>query len=66
MPTELSPTQRLADHILGRPLVEYVREKRETRPRWSWQLIADQLSEDTNGELVLSRETLRQWFGGVS
>ena len=59
----VNPSQALAEHIIGRPLSEYVREKRTGRPRWSWQEIADQLAADTRGQVVLSRETLRTWFG---
>lgn len=55
--------RRLAELTLGRPLDEYVAEKRDARPRWSWRLIATQLSEDTGGEINLSHQTLRVWFG---
>jgi hypothetical protein len=59
----LTPTQRLADIKLGRPLADYVTEKRNARPQWPWQLIAEQLEQDTDGEIVVSRESLRQWYG---
>lgn len=59
MPT---PSQLLADEVLGRPLEEYVSEKRQARPRWSWELIADQLRDDTAGKVDVTRETLRGWF----
>lgn len=58
-PAELTPSQRLAEHLLGRPLVEYVAEKRNARPRWSWRMIAEQLSKDTGGQVQLSAEGLR-------
>lgn len=54
--------RRLAELTLGRPLDEYVAEKRSARPRWSWRLIASQLAEDTGGEIQLSHQTLRVWF----
>jgi len=62
----LTPSQRLAAIKLGRPLSDYVDEKRNARPQWPWQLIADQLEADTDGEIVVSRESLRQWYGEVA
>lgn len=62
----LTPTQLLAGVKLGRPLVDYVSEKRTARPKWSWELIADQLAADTDGDIVVSREALRQWYGDVA
>jgi hypothetical protein len=59
----LTPTQRLAAIKLGRSLADYVDEKRTAHPRWSWEMIADQLAEDTDGDIVVSREALRQWYG---
>lgn len=56
-------TQELASLLIGRPLSEYVEEKRAARPRWAWHLIAEQLAEDTDGKVVVSREALRQWYG---
>lgn len=58
-----TPTQRLADQLLCRPLAEYVAEKRSAKPRWSWQLIAEQLAEDTDGQVTVTREALRTWYG---
>ena len=62
----LTPTQRLAAIKLGRPLADYVSEKRTARPRWTWEAIADQLAADTDGEVTVSREALRQWYGDVA
>jgi hypothetical protein len=59
----MTPTQRLATVKLGRPLEDYVSEKRNARPRWTWKLIAEQLAEDTDGEITVSHEALRQWYG---
>ena len=58
-----TPMQMLADILLDRPLAEYVAEKRTGRPRWSWNDIAAQLSDDTDGKVAVSPESLRQWFG---
>lgn len=66
MPDRLTPTQHLASLKLGRPLDEYVAEKRRTQPRWSWGLIAEQLAADTGGAVNISRETLRLWYGEVA
>jgi hypothetical protein len=63
MPT---PSQVLADHLLGRPLAEYVAEKRSARPRWSWQLISEQIAADTDGKVAINRESLRSWFSNDS
>ena len=59
----LTPTQKLAAIALGRPLADYVIEKRTARPRWTWQLIAEQLAADTDGKINVSHESLRQWYG---
>jgi hypothetical protein len=59
----MTPTQRLATMVLGRPLGEYVAEKRTARPRWPWRLIAEQLAEDTDGQVNVSYEALRSWYG---
>jgi hypothetical protein len=59
----LTPTQHLASLKLGRPLADYVSEKRTALPQWSWQSIAYQLATDTDGVVNISREALRQWYG---
>ena len=59
----LTPTQRLAAIKLGRPLADYVIEKRTARPSFTWSMIAEDLAVDTDGEIVVSREALRQWYG---
>jgi hypothetical protein len=59
----LTPTQRLAAMKLGRSLADYVNDKRNARPRWTWEAIANQLADDTGGDIVVSREALRQWYG---
>lgn len=66
MAETLTPSQRLAEKVLGRSLAEYVAEKRsQSRPRWSWQDIADQIHDDTEGEIALNPETLRLWYTPV-
>lgn len=63
MPSTLTPSQRLAEIILRQPLHEYVAAKRTATPRWSWELIAEQLAADTDGQVAISREALRRWYG---
>lgn len=63
MPTTLTPTQRLAGEVLGRPLAEYVQEKRAAKPRWPWRLIAEQLAVDTDGKVTVTHEAIRKWYG---
>ena len=62
MSTRMTPTQQVAELILGRPLAEYVAEKRSARPRWPWRLIAEQLATDTDGQVTVTHEALRSWF----
>lgn len=62
MPNELTPTQLLAETLIGRSLAEYVIEKRLARPRWPWALIAEQLATDTDGKVSVSHEALRSWY----
>jgi len=57
-----TPRQQLAEVLIDQPLIEYVRVKREARPRWSWALIAQQLSEDTDGKVAVTGQALRTWF----
>lgn len=57
-----SPTQLLAGLLLDRPLADYVAEKRNAVPRWPWRLIAVQLATDTEGQVAVTHETLRQWY----
>lgn len=62
MPASESPSKALAEHILGRSLSDYIAEKRAVRrPRWSYRMIAEQLAEDTDGKVVVTGETVRQW-----
>lgn len=51
--------QRLADHVLGRPLEEWVAERRAAGD--SFRTISIALREQTNGELDITETSLRQW-----
>lgn len=64
MAEPITEKQLLAGLLLGRPLAEYVAEKRAVeRPRWSWQNIADQLEADTANKITVTGESLRLWYG---
>lgn len=56
---DTTPTQRLAENILRQPLADFVSTR---RPR-SWRLIARDLYEHTSGEIDVTPETLRSWYG---
>jgi hypothetical protein len=62
MQTALTPTQRLAEEVLGTDLGEYVQSKRRARPRWSWALIAEQLEIDTQGKVSVTPQALWDWY----
>lgn len=59
---EATPLQRLAEHLLGEPLEDFVRSRRPDRP---WRLIARDIYEATNGEVDVTHESLRLWFPDV-
>jgi hypothetical protein len=54
-----TPTQRLADILLGQPLEAFVRERRPDR---SWRLIARDIYEATKGEIDVTPVTLSNWY----
>lgn len=60
---DTTANQRLAEVLLGRPLAEYVAEKRAAVPQWPWRLIATQLATDTDGQVSVSHTALRRWYG---
>ena len=57
-------TQLMAGHIaeqkLGYPLDDWVADQRDADK--SWQTIATDLSNQTDGIVVVSWETLRRWY----
>ena len=55
-------TQRLATVLLGQDLGEWVAERRAHPYQPSWQAIADELTRTTDGQIEVSRETLRLWY----
>jgi hypothetical protein len=52
--------QRLAEHMLGMSLHDWIAAQRAEG--LSWQRVASELSEATNGVIEINRETLRGWF----
>lgn len=56
-----TPTHRLADHLLPTTLADFVQERRAAGR--SWRLVARDLHEDTGGQIDITAETLRSWFG---
>lgn len=59
----LTPTQRLATVLLGEDLSQWVAERRDPAALHSWRLISDQLRKATNGQVDVTGETLRIWYG---
>jgi hypothetical protein len=59
--TSRPPTQRLADLLLGQSLDDFVLSRRAEER--SWRLIARDLYERTNGQVDVTHETLRSWYG---
>ncbi len=62
MTPDTTAKQRLAEVLLDRPMSEYIAEKRTATPKWPWRLIATQLALDTDGQVEVTHETLRQWY----
>lgn len=52
---------RLADLILGRPVVEFIGERRAAGQ--SWPAIRDALREATGGEIAITWQAVQQWHG---
>jgi hypothetical protein len=52
--------QRLADLVLGRPLAEFVAERRADNR--AWRLISRDLADATDGAIEITGESLRSWF----
>lgn len=55
-----TPTQRLANILLGMDVRTFIREKRDNGR--AWRFIARDLYEATNGQIDVTYETLRQWY----
>ncbi|HWH01928.1 MAG TPA: hypothetical protein VNV66_22030 [Pilimelia sp.] len=55
-----SARQRLADLLLGRPVVDFIGERRADGTHW--HSIATALRDATDGEIDVSGEAVRQWY----
>ena len=55
----MTPTEQLAEMILGEPVRDWI-EKRRARGT-SWRFIARDLYESTSGRIDVTHETLRNW-----
>ncbi len=55
----MTATQRLADHMLGGRLTEYVTERRQRGD--SWRRISLALRDDTG--IDVTHQTLSNWYG---
>lgn len=53
------PRQRLADLILGRPVVEFIAERKANGD--SFRKIANDLRDESAGEIDVSDVTIRSW-----
>lgn len=56
----MTPTQRLAEALLGQSLDQWVGARRARG--LSWKSIAADLAVTTDGAVDVNRETLRVWF----
>lgn len=54
-----SSTQRLAELLLGSPLVDFIADRRAAGR--SWRLLSRDLREATDGQVDITGETLRVW-----
>jgi hypothetical protein len=59
-----TPTQRLAGLLLGRPVNQWIAERRAAGR--SWRLVARDLYEATNGQIDVTHETVRVWSEDVA
>jgi hypothetical protein len=56
---EPTPTQKLAGIILGRPVEDWIEDRRSSGR--SWRLIARDLYEATDGQVDITHEAVRRW-----
>ncbi len=55
----LTPNQKLAGMILGKPVKDYIRERRALGR--SWRLVARDLYEVTNGQIDITYQAAKNW-----
>ena len=61
MGTTETTAQRLASITLGQPVHDWIAARRAEGA--SWRQIAEQLRQQTNGEIDLTHEACRRWHG---
>ena len=61
LPGSETPTQRLASLLLGSDVRTFIAERRTDGK--AWRFIARDLYDATEGQVDVTYETLRQWFG---
>ena len=61
MPTETTPSQRLATVLLEQSVQDWIAGQRSLG--LSWREVAETLGIVTGGQVVVSYETIRQWSG---
>lgn len=59
MASTTPPRQRLADVLLGRPVLDLIAEMRAAGH--SWPAIRDHLRDATDGEIDVTWQALQQW-----
>ncbi len=57
--TEVTDKQRLATILLGQPVRDWIVGQRHHG--YSWREISKMLTEATDGSVVISHESVRQW-----
>lgn len=55
----LTPSQKLAGMLLGRPVKDYIRERRDLGR--SWRLVARDLYDATNGQIDITYQAAKNW-----
>lgn len=63
MADQRTPTEQLAQVLLGVSLEVFVATRRAQTPPRAWRLVARDLREATNDRIDLTGEALRQWYG---
>lgn len=58
-----TPTARLAEHILGESVVDFIQARRAEGH--AWRIVARDLYEATDGQIDVTYETLRSWYPDV-
>lgn len=61
MSISMTPNMKLAGILLGRPVTDWIADRREAGD--SWRRIELALEEATNGQIRVEHETLRRWSG---